>query len=144
MNPSQIYQQLWTEAMAAFERGSPQIDPNLSGNAKDARRGVTLVLRPSPAVRAKVENVLAGLVRVAPGQHFYRPEEFHVTVLSVISGTEFWRKEIHQLAACRAVISEVLSCQRPFKISFRGVTASSEAVIIQGFPRDDALGKLRD
>jgi 2'-5' RNA ligase len=140
----EIYQQLWAEALATFERGAPQIDPNLSDPANDLRRGVTLAFRPSAIVRTKVENFLGHLAEIAPGQYLYRPEELHITVLSIISGTEFWRKEISTLAACRPIITEVLSRQNSFRVSFRGVTASPSAVMIQGFPVGDGLEKLRE
>jgi 2'-5' RNA ligase len=140
----EIYQQLWTEALANFERGAPQIDPNLSNPANDLRRGVTLAFRPSAVVRTNVENFLGQLAGIAPGQYLYRPEELHVTVLSIISGTKLWRQEIRSLAACRPIITEVLSRQNSFKVSFRGVTASSSAVMIQGFPVGDGLEKLRE
>ncbi len=129
--------------MAAFERCAPQLDPNLPAKPKDLRRGVTLAFRPSPTVQASVKTFLEQLIRVAPGQYVYQPEEFHVTVLSIISGTEFWRREIGQLAACRAVINEVLPRQNSFKINFCGVTASPAAVMIQGFPSGDALDEIR-
>jgi 2'-5' RNA ligase len=144
MNRLQIYQQLWTEAMGAFERGSPQIDPNVSGKENDLRRGVTLAFRPSPSVQVKVKNLLGRLAGVAPGQYFYRTEELHVTVLSIISGTELWRREIRQLAACRAVINDALLRQPSFKIHFQGVTASPGTVMIQGFPAGNALERVRD
>jgi 2'-5' RNA ligase len=140
----EIYQQLWTEAVSAFERGAPQIDPVLSGKTNDLRRGVTLAFRPSAGELAKVKRFMERLVPLAPEQYFYQPEELHVTVLSIISGTELWRQEIRQLAACRAIINEVLSRQRYFQVCFRGVTASPGAVMIQGFPAGDALEQLRD
>jgi 2'-5' RNA ligase len=140
----EIYQQLWIGAVSAFERGQPQIDPNLSDRAKDLRRGVTLAFRPSPAVRVKVKSFLDRLAGVAPGQHFYRPKELHVTVLAIISGTEFWRKEMRQLAAGRAIINDVLHRCHSFKVRFQGVTASPGTVMIQGFPDGDALEKIRD
>jgi 2'-5' RNA ligase len=140
----EIYQQLWAEAVAAFERGAPRIDPNLSDPANDLRRGVTLAFRPSAVVRTNVENFLDQLAGIAPGQYLYRPEELHVTVLSIISGTEFWRKEIRTLAACRPIIAEVLSRQNSFRVSFRGVTASPSAVMIQGFPLANGLEKMRE
>jgi 2'-5' RNA ligase len=139
----QIYEKLWREAMTAFERGRLQIDPNLSDKKNDLRRGVTIILRPSLPVRAKIKRFLDQLFAVCPAQYFYRPEEFHVTVLSIISGTEFWEKEIRHLDSYRAVISSVLRNQRSFKIGFRGVTASRGAVMIQGFP-DRGLSKIRD
>lgn len=140
----QIYHQLWTEAAAAFASGRPQIDPHLANRAKDFRRGVTLAFRPSSAVRAKVKDFMEQLARVAPGQHLYLPEELHVTVLAIISGSEFWRKEMRPLAASRAILNEVLQRSPAFKVHFRGVTASPGAVLVQGFPANDALKKMRD
>ncbi len=84
------------------------------------------------------------LARVAPGQHLYLPEELHVTVLAIISGSEFWRKEMRPLAASRAILNEVLQRSPAFKVHFRGVTASPGAVLVQGFPANDALKKMRD
>ena len=129
--------------MSAFESGALQVDPHLTNLKKDLRRGVTLAFRPSPAVLENVNQFLDLLVSVAPEQYFYQSGQFHVTVLSIISGTELWRKEIRRLAACRAIINEVLHRQRPFKICFRGVTASPNAVMIQGFPAGDELNQLR-
>jgi 2'-5' RNA ligase len=139
----QIYEQLWSEAVTAFERGEQPVDPVLSGQTRDLRRGVTLVFRPSPPVQDRVKQFLDRLATVCPGQYFYRPEELHVTVLAIIPGTEFWRKEIRRLAACRAILDDVLSRQRAFSISFRGVTASPGTVLIQGFPAGDGLTRIR-
>jgi 2'-5' RNA ligase len=139
-----IYEKLWSDAISAFENGQPQIDPHLSDQTKDLRRGVTLVFRPSPPVRDAVADFIHRLAAICPGQHHYRPEELHVTVLSIISGTELWRREIHRLAACRRVIANVLNAHHPFKFKFHGVTASPGAVLIQGFPADDSLTAIRD
>jgi 2'-5' RNA ligase len=143
-NISAIYEGLWNEAAAAFKRGEPQIDPQLSHRTTDLRRCVTLVFRLSPVVQARVGEYLDRLATVCPRQYYYRPEELHVTVLSIISGSELWRKEMRPLAACRAVLSEVLNRQHAFKIVFKGVTASPGSVLIQGFPTGDGLAKIRD
>jgi 2'-5' RNA ligase len=143
-NISAVYDKLWNEAAAAFARGEPQIDPLLSQRTTDLRRCVTLVLRLSPAVQTKVREYLERLAAVCPEQYYYRPEELHVTVLSIISGSELWRKEMRALAACRPILSEVLSRQHAFKIVFKGVTASPGSVLIQGFPTGDGLAKIRD
>jgi 2'-5' RNA ligase len=140
----EIYEQLWQQAVTAFERGCPQLDSHLLDKAKDFRRSVTLALRPSIAVQEKVNRFLGQLNALAPEQYFYSPAEFHVTALSVISGTEWWRKEMRALAACRAIIAKVLARQKSLAIQFRGVTASPGAVMIQGFPVNDALNILRD
>jgi len=140
----EIYEKLWNDAISAFERGEQQIDPHLSDQTNDLRRGVTMVLRPSLSVRTKVKEYLDRLAQVCPEQYFYHPEELHVTVLAIIAGTEFWRTEIRQLVAYRAIISDVLSRQHSFKVSFRGVTASPGSVIIQGFPMCDGLARIRN
>ena len=138
------YEQLWLQALSAFGKGEPQVDPCLSHRTEDLRRGITVVLRPSLEVQGKVNQFIKHLAAVCPVQQFYHPEELHVTVLSIISGTEAWRQEIRQLKVYRSIISEVLSRQRAFKICFRGVTASPGAVMIQGFPVGDGLAQVRD
>jgi 2'-5' RNA ligase len=141
---SGIYQRLWSEAIAAFERGEHKVDPHLSDKENDRRRGVTLICRPSPSVRDAVAGYINRLAEVCPGQYFYCPEELHITVLSIISGTEFWECEMPRFEACRPIIGEVLGRCRPFKIYFRGVTASADSVLIQGFPIGDGLGAIRN
>jgi 2'-5' RNA ligase len=139
----QTYNRLWREAISSFGRGEPQTDPNLAGRVRDGRRGVALALRPDPAVQTAADRFLRKLAAAAPGQYFYRPDELHVTVLAVIPGSEAWREKIHDLAAIHAVIGNILKRRRPFVISFRGITASPGAVMIQGFPQDGALSEIR-
>ncbi len=140
----QTYNRLWREAIPRLGRGEPQTDPHLSNWAGDGRRGVTLVFRPEPAVRERVDLFVRQLAEVAPGQYCYQPAELHVTVLSVIPGSEKWREKIHDLAAIHAVIGKVLKRQRSFDIAFHGITASPGAVMLQGFPQSGALAEIRD
>ena len=139
-----IYKQLWSKTALALEAGGLRVDPLLDGKIRDPRRGATLVARPDAGVRTRVETFLREAAAICPGQHVYQPAELHVTVLAVIPGSASWRKEIHRLPACRTALDKVLKNCRPFSVEFRGVTASPEAVLIQGFPRGDALARLRD
>lgn len=139
-----IYEELWNHAVPAFENGTPRLDPFLSDKPNDLRRGVTLVLRPTQEVRDGVADYIGHLTALCPGQYFYRPEELHVTVLSIISGSPRWEEEMPRLEKCRPVITAVLADQRPFNIRFRGVTASPDSVMIQGFPAGDGLSAVRD
>jgi len=144
MEVPEIYERLWQKAALAFAAGRPGIDPHLPEKADDPRRGMTLLLRPEPPVQQTIHAFLGELNRVAPGQYFYRPEEFHVTVLAIIPGSERWQDKMRQLPACRLMIANVLREHREFSIAFRGVTATAEAVMIQGYPRDDALLRIRN
>lgn len=139
-----LYEKLWNDAAAAFARGEHAIDPCLSDTANDSRRGVTLVFRPPPAVRDAVRDDVVRLAAVCPGQYFYRPEQLHVTVLSIITMTRLWREEMPRFEACRAMIGGVLGRQQSFKVRFRGVTAAPDSVMIQGFPVEEGLAPIRD
>lgn len=140
----EIYEKLWSDAISAFERGQPKLDPHLPDKANDLRRGVTLVFRPAASVRDAVADFIGKLGDISPRQYFYRPEELHVTVLSIFSGTELWRQELERFEQCRPIIGGVLKTQRPFKIRFQGVTASPDSILIQGFPSDDGLATIRN
>lgn len=138
-----MYEKLWAEARASFARGQYQCDPQLPDKSRDLRRGLSLALRPSPEVLAKIKPFTDQLAAVCPGQYFYQPAELHVTVLALISGSPAWRKEFRHFPAYRALVSEVLREQKAFPLEFRGLTASPAAVMIQGFVPGDELNQLR-
>jgi 2'-5' RNA ligase len=139
-----IYDKLWQEAVAAFEGGAVRLDAFLKNRQADLRRGVSLAARPDPAVCAAVQRFLDEAAAVAPGQHFYRPPEFHLTVLPVIPGSTSWRQAAQRLPEHLAALETVLRGRPAFSVAFRGVTASPEAVMIEGFPEGSALPQLRD
>ncbi|HEY3761023.1 MAG TPA: 2'-5' RNA ligase family protein [Verrucomicrobiae bacterium] len=142
--PQATYEALWREAAGAFDGDGPRIDPFLTNRAADKRRGVTLVARPGPEVRFRVEKFLRQVATIAGDQYFYQPEEFHVTVLSVIPGSEKWRERTKRLPEYIAVLDKTLREYSSFSIEFRGVTASRDAIMIQGFPVGDELSRLRN
>ena len=140
----QVYDRLWEEAVQAFAREELEFDPHLPEKGRDLRRGLTLAFRPSRTVQASIDAFLDKLKEVGPSQYFYRPEEFHVTVLAIIPGSARWQDQIHHLPEYQACAKTVLSRQRSFSVEFRGVTASRGAVMIQGFPGDDTLSNIRE
>jgi 2'-5' RNA ligase len=140
----EIYEKLWQDAVTAFERGEPKMGDYLPDKAKDLRRGVTLVFRPSAKVLNEVTKFLGRLESVCPGQYFYRREELHVTIISVITMTELWREEMARFEQGRHLMGDALKAQRPFQVKFRGVTAARDSVMIQGFPMDEGLAAIRE
>jgi 2'-5' RNA ligase len=140
----QVYERLWNQAVPAMGRNDVEFDLHLLDKAQDSRRGLTLALRPCPKIQALIKTFLLELADAASGQYFYRPEEFHVTVLSIIPGSESWQDKIQHLAAYQSIIDEVLKRHRKFSIAFQGVTASRGAVMVQGFPGDETLAQIRD
>jgi 2'-5' RNA ligase len=142
--PRQTYNRLWDEAVSAFERNDLELDHHLPNKDQDLRRGLTLAFRPSQTVQDSIGKFLHELKAAASGQYFYRPEEFHVTVLAIIPGSESWQDRIHHLPAYQTIIDEVLKRHRKFSVKFQGLTASRGAVMIQGFPGNDTLTQIRD
>jgi 2'-5' RNA ligase len=139
----EIYEKLWNDAVSAFARGEPKLDPHLPNKTNDARRGVTLLFRPPADVREAIADFIGRLAKICPGQYLYQPQELHVTVLSIITMTDLWRQEMERFHRCRPIIIDALPALRAFGIKFCGVTASPDSVLIQGFPTDDGLETIR-
>ncbi len=131
-----IYDTLWNDAISAFERGEPQIDPHLSDKTKDPRRGVTLVFRPSPDVREAITAFIGRSCHcLSPANIFTSLKNFTSRCFQSFPALEHWRRDIGRVAASRRVIADVLKAAPPFfKIDFHGITASPGTVMIQGFP----------
>lgn len=138
------YDSIWAGAQEAFHAGAPALDMQLLDKTGDRRRSATLLIRPAPAVTARVAETLDQLAAMEPGQYYYRPDELHVTVLSLWTGTPEPEPYFAKLATYCAAIEKALAGVRPFSIDFDGLTASPAAVLVQGFPRSLALNDLRD
>ena len=138
-----IYEQLWSEAMVAFELGKPQLDPHLPDKANDLRRGVSLSFWLPASIRDRIKNFLDQIAADFPGQYIYQPEELHVTIATLISATEHWQQEFGDVDFFRAILREILARHPPFQVEFRGVTAAPNAVLVQGFPVGNVLENIR-
>ncbi len=139
-----VYARLWDEAQAAFAAGSVRTDPALADRDSDRRRGLTLLLRPVPPVRERITALIAELDAIAPGQHGYRADALHVTVLSLVSASETVRLEAIPLDAYRALLADFCAGEAPLSVHFTGVCASADSVFVCGSSDGDALNALRD
>jgi 2'-5' RNA ligase len=135
---------LWQQAVACFESGTAQIDSNLCDRENDHRRGLTVIARPGANVRARFDEMLRRLKKVAPEQHFYRSEEFHITVLSLFTATPDFAPHLARLSDYVSAVGSVLRGAERFACDFRGVTATRDAVMVQGFPQSLNLNRLRE
>jgi 2'-5' RNA ligase len=144
-DPAQpIYDRLWGEAAAAFAQGQVRLDPHLLDRESDTRRGMTLIVRPAPAVIARILALLDRLRAIVPGQHFYRPDELHLTLLALINAVPDFSLDAVPLEAYRAVLDDLLPLVRPFDLRFTGVSASPDSIFVCGHSPDHALNTLRD
>jgi 2'-5' RNA ligase len=138
-----LYDALWQQALAALARCEVVTDPHLLARNEDRRTGLTVIARPGGQVVERVTAFLARLRQVAPCQYYYAPDELHLTVLSLFTATEDAAPYLAAAPRYRKILADVLAQARPFRVRFRGVTASPSAVMVQGFALDERLEELR-
>jgi 2'-5' RNA ligase len=138
------YDEMWQTAQAAFAAAAPNLDPHLLDKTHDRRRGATLLIRPHAAVARAVAQTLAELRQLEPDQYYYAPEELHVTVLSLFTGTADPEPYLAQLPLYRRAVDQVLATTPPFSLRFDGLTASPAAILVQGYPDGPQLQDLRE
>ena len=139
-----LYQQLWESAFTAFQTHQFTTDPYLPNKHPDTRRGLSLICRPSEPVRERIAAFLQQAQAIAPAQYYYQEPEFHTTVLTLISCDPDFRISELPLSAYLQVLQEGLEGQMRGAISYQGITASSSAIMVQGFPLDGQLELIRN
>lgn len=125
---------MWQRFRQALHNEGVSVDHNIHNNA-DTRRGVTALayIEKNDALVAKrISEFLIGLQQVIPNQYFYPTDELHLTMLSIISCVDdFTLDDIHT-PHYAALFQETLSRLPEFNITFKGVTATPDCVVIQG------------
>ena len=138
------YDLLWSGTIERIRTGKVELDPVLKAQAQDQRRGLTVIARPSLAVRKRVAVFLRQLRRIEPAQYYYTPAEFHITILSLFTATVKHEAFFSQTEQYISAVDSALRKVPPIRIELKGVTASPGTVMIQGFFETDALNDVRD
>lgn len=137
------YDSMWTHSLAKFRKQEIEIDA-LIGSLEDDRYGMTLLARPSENVKVNIKRFLDDVAQVAPHQYFYPESDMHLTILSIISCySGFYLAQI-QIPSYIETIREIVDPIAPFKIHFKGITASPSCILIQGYPENNQLENLRE
>src|ERR1035438_4949768 len=87
---------------------------------------------------------LSELRGLEPDQHYYAPSELHVTILSLFAAMVEHERFFARTEQYMAAVDSTLRKVAPIRIEFAGVTASSGAIMIQGFCDTEALNDVRD
>ncbi|ADT88302.1 hypothetical protein vfu_B00048 [Vibrio furnissii NCTC 11218] len=96
------------------------------------------------SLTANIEAFLDQFRTQEPEQYYYPQNELHITLLSVISCVAGFQLADIDVARYAAVFQHALRDIEPIDIEFRGVTASPECIVIQGFPQGNGLNALRE
>jgi 2'-5' RNA ligase len=144
INIKPLYDRLWAEAQSHFAAGVVQVDQHLLRRSADRRMGITLVARPGAEVTTQVAALIRELRELEPYQYFYRADELHVTVLTLVSASEAFDIRRAPLAEYQSLFADLFRREPCISIRFNGVTASPGAILAQGYAEGDALNRLRD
>lgn len=91
-----IYQNLWNTSLAQFQIEQYELDP-LIDSPIDKRRGLTLLSRLTEKISEEIDAFLNEVKRIEPNQYYYPRNDFHLTLLSIITCyEEFLLSAIHQ------------------------------------------------
>lgn len=137
------YNQLYENAIQQILADAYQVD-KLIDSPNDNRFGITLILRPSDAVKREIQCFLDQLKQVEPLQYYYPDSDIHVTVMSIISCYNGFKLNQIRVEDYIDIIQQSIGDLKAFEIEFRGITASPSCLMIQGFFKDQTLNRFRD
>jgi 2'-5' RNA ligase len=143
MDLSQHYNQLYNASVETIAANRYQMDTQIDA-ATDNRFGITLVIRPDTAIKNKIQGFLDELRAIDPEQYYYPDSDIHITVLSIISCYEGFDLNTISIPDYVAIIEKSLAGIQTTTINFQGITASSSAIMLQGFTDSDSLNDLRN
>lgn len=142
MNLSAHYDKLYHESTAKIASGNYEID-ELIDSKSDYRFGITLVIRPDEITKNNIQRFLAEASAIEPNQYYYQNTDLHITAMSIISCYVGFNLQQINIDDYVKLIGRILTKYQKFKIQFKGLTASSSCILLQGF-LTDTLNEIRD
>ena len=137
-----LYNNLYRKAITDIQNGKNEIDLFI-GDPNDQRRGLTVLLRPNESVKNRIVQFQDQLSQIDNEQYYQPVSDMHVTVLSIISCRAGFELEQIDLDNYISIFKESTKNIKDISLYFRGISASSEALMIQGFPASTSLEQLR-
>jgi len=143
MNLEEHYRTLRSQSLQKFRKNEFELDP-LIHSETDNRYGITLIARPSSEVKQNISIRLHEIKAAAPNQYYYPESDMHVTILSIISCYSGFSLDQIDRSDYMKIVQSAIQSISPFKITFRGLTASTSSILVQGFPESNQLDELRN
>jgi 2'-5' RNA ligase len=139
-----IYKMLWECNFESVSKGDIDIDPYITNPGSDQRRGMTLVFRPSSAMKKTILNFLDEMRAMEPDQYYYQESNLHFTVLSLFTATPEYQPLYDRQIEYEAAVKEALDQAGPFSMEISGLTVSRCAVMLCGYPDSNMLNDIRE
>ncbi|MFI0430878.1 mutarotase [Mariniflexile sp. HMF6888] len=143
MNLAEHYNNLYAQSVKSILSDDYQLD-DLIDSPLDNRFGITLLIRPSLEVKNNIQKFLNELKEIEPNQYYYDNSDIHITIMSIISCYNGFKLESIQTSKYVELIKKSLANISNIEIEFKGITASTSCLMIQGFMNNDILNELRN
>ena len=137
------YKNIHANGLKLVKSGSYFIDKNIY-NPEDLRRGITLLARPDKKVSSQIHTILQEIKGIEPLQYAYPPDDFHITIMSIISCYSGFHLDKINTQDYISVIRKSLSTIHNFRIHLKGISLNPSGILVNGYPEDDTLEILRN
>ncbi|CAH7179337.1 conserved hypothetical protein [Vibrio chagasii] len=143
----EIYDKMWQRFKVASETDQYELDAHLLDLPNDTRRGITALAYLKQGNSALLDEIMRFQEAVhilEPDQYYHPREELHLTILSIISCVANF--EITQVNAQSyiEVFNKVVGSIAPIEIEYKGISASENCIILQGFTVGNGLEQFRN
>lgn len=138
------YREIADRADKQFALGAVRLDPYLLDRDGDKRRGLSVIARPDRDVLGRLTAVLGELAELEPAQYLYRPAEIHLTVLTLVKSSDQFESRRRDIPQFEDITRRLAMDTPPIDVSFTGLMATPDGVIVKGYPRDGTLREFRD
>jgi len=142
MDLADHYNNLYQNSIDEIKTEGCKTDP-LIKSPIDNRFGITLLIRPPILVKKRIEIFLNELKKIDDQQYYYAPSDIHITLMSIISCADGFELKNISIPDYIQVVEESLQDVGKFRIKFKGITASTSTIMIQGF-YGEILNTLRN
>lgn len=143
MNLTELYNNLYKRSIDDIRTGNNTIDW-LINDKNDKRRGLAVLIRPNDNVKEAIARFQQELMLIDKEQYYQPLSDMHVTVLSIISCYDGF--DLGQIDTSQYIrlFEESAKNITDIDLHFQGISTSSEAVMIQGFPLSAGLERFRN
>lgn len=136
-------QRLEQEGRQRLLDGGLDVDQYLNGK-KDDRAGLSLIAHPAPGVVGHMQSFLRELQRIDPNQYYYKSEQVHITVLSIISCVAGFSLDGIDVVDYYKIIADALTHEPAFEINFEGIAITPVALISKAKGDLGPLDRIRE
>lgn len=145
MKEFKLYEQISNKGLTQISSGQEYVD-NWINNDIDRRMGISLLIRPTDAIKYEIQKLLNEIKKTEPSQYYYPIKDIHVTLFDLISARQDFNYTIEQIETFKEIVEISLLNTKKFEINFDGIIASDGAIIVKGYydkQMDDIRQKLR-